>query len=190
MISAKAIAAIEKLFDDSLQANSIASPEDACVVTTLANVGQPDKAEKHQLVLITISSYSFRIVTLFDFNENAETAAHLAKVLHRTDKLLSGQALFDAYSEFINMVCGKVNREICTAVPHLGMSTPFALESACAQYLSTLKPTHIHPIEATVNQSVRFRITVCICAANDANLDFQIIHSAQHNTPTGEMELF
>jgi hypothetical protein len=90
----------------------------------------------------------------------------------------------------VNLICGKVNRDLGKAIFHSGLSTPFFLESTCAQYLSILNPTHTHIIDAVVNDNVHFSLTICICTAADAAIDFQMDQSTQTETATGEMELF
>jgi CheY-specific phosphatase CheX len=194
MISTNAVAAIKQLFEQSLREHCVSGPEDQCHVTSLNEMDAVrDKAEtreQQQLVVLNISSYAFRIVILFEFDEDAATTAHLAKISHRTVNSLQGQELLDTYSEFVNLICGKVNRDLGKAIFHSGLSTPFFLESTCAQYVSVLKPSHTHFIEALVNSVVRFKLTICICTAHDATIDFQVDMSKQAETSTGEMELF
>ncbi|HEY8084891.1 MAG TPA: hypothetical protein VIE69_04740 [Methylophilaceae bacterium] len=190
MISENAATAIRNLFEQSLREHSTSGAEDQCLITTSAEAAPYETEGMHQVVVLNISSYAFRIVILFRFNEDAATAAHLAKISHGIGKALDGQALLDAYSEFVNLICGKVNRDLGKAIFHSGLSTPFFLESTCAQYLSVLKPTYTHLIEAVVNDNVNFSLTVCVCTAPDVSIDFQMDQSAKVETTTGEMELF
>ncbi|HEY7986790.1 MAG TPA: hypothetical protein VIE17_07705 [Methylophilaceae bacterium] len=190
MISTGAATAIRHLFEQSLREHCTGGAEDKCLITTSAEAAPIETEGMHQVVVLNISSYAFRIVILFRFNEDTATAAHLAKISHRIGNALEGQALLDAYSEFVNLICGKVNRDLGKAIFHSGLSTPFFLESTCAQYLSILKPTHTHIIDAVVNDNVHFSLTICICTAADAAIDFQMDQSTQTETATGEMELF
>jgi hypothetical protein len=190
MISTNAVAAIKRLFEQSLRENCTSSPDDVCVITDVSGVAQTEQSEQHQVVVLNISSYAFRIVILFEFNEDAETTAHLAKISRRDSKTLQRQDVLDAYSEFVNLICGKVNRDLGKAIFHSGLSTPFFLESTCARYLSVLKPSHTHILDAVVNGDVHFCLTVCICAADDIAIDFEIDLATQVETTTGEMEMF
>jgi len=190
MMSTDAVAAIKRLFEQSLRENCISGPEDECLITNSSETVLPEERDQHQVVVLNISSYAFRIVILFEFNEDAETSAHLAKISHRDGKSLQRQDLLDAYSEFVNLICGKVNRDLGKSIFHSGLSTPFFLESTCARYLSILKPSHTHILDAVVNRNVHFCLTVCICAADDVSIDFQVDPAMQVETTTGEMELF
>jgi hypothetical protein len=190
MMSANAVADIRRLFEQSLRENCTSGPEDQCLITDAAETVVDEEHGQHQVVVLNISSYAFRIVILFEFNEDAETTAHLAKISRRESKSMQRQDMLDAYSEFVNLICGKVNRDLGKAIFHSGLSTPFFLESTCAQYLSILKPSHTHILDAVVNHNVHFCLTVCICTADDISIDFQIDPTAQVETTTGEMELF
>lgn len=191
MISAKAITSIGWLFEQAIRENSVAGGQDRCVVTSrpLAAMPQADAA-KRQLVVLNISSYVFRIVALFVFESDAATATHFARVLRSNQPQLQGQALLDAYAELTNMICGAVNRGLRADFRHSGMSTPFLLESSCADYVSILNPSHTHAYDVEINESVRFQLVVCSCVAASANLDFDIDRSTREEEVSGELELF
>jgi len=121
MINANTSTAIDWLFEKSVRDNSVPGPEDHCVVTRTTEIPSTDEGAKRKLVVLNISSYVFRIVALFDFDSDAATTAHLAKIARRTDQTLEGQALLDAYTEFVNMICGAVNRGLSAARLDTGM---------------------------------------------------------------------
>lgn len=188
MISAGAIASIEWLFEKALQDNSILGPEDRCLVKLQAKGGATVGSAAHHLVVLNISSYVFRIVALFDFDTAAPTAAHFAKLVHRSETL-EKQALLDAFGEFANRVCGEVNRGLSANFRHVGMSTPFALESTCLGYLSVLNPSQMSSFEVDINDALRFDVIICICVDSETSLDFHVDRSAQEEI-SGELELF
>jgi len=190
MISASAIASMEWLFDKALRDNSILGPEDNCVVASQADLALPVGSATHRLVVLNISSYVFRIVALFDFGTDAATVAHLAKIMRRGDEILKGQALLDAFGEFVNRICGEVNRGLSTNFRHVGMSTPFVLENTCVNYLSILKPSQVSTFEVAINDAVHFEAIVCICVDSATSLDFKIDRLAHEETSSGELELF
>lgn len=190
MITANASAAIDWLFEKAVRDNSVLGGEESCIVTRKAEMAAPVEEAKRQLVVLNISSYAFRIVALFDFGTDAATVAHLARLSRSGDKTLEGQALFDAYAEFVNMVCGAVNRGLCAELQHAGMSTPFLLESTCSRYVSVLGPTRVQAYEVAINDGVRFNFTVCVCVANATTLDFDIDRSENEAASSGELELF
>ncbi|CAK0753739.1 conserved hypothetical protein [Gammaproteobacteria bacterium] len=190
MISANVLSSLEWLFEKSIRGNSIQGPEDTCVVTFQSGASSPTETARHRLVVLNISSYIFRIVTLFDLDTDAATVSHLAKIMRRGNEILVDKSLLDAFGEFANIICGEVNRELSMKFRHIGMSTPFFLEYSCLPYVSILKPLHVCSAEVNINDSVHFRVVICICVDNEANLDFDIDRTEQPTVSTGSLELF
>ena len=188
MMTASATASMEWLFEKALRDNSVLGPEDNCAVRIMADMPPPVESATRQLVVLNISSYVFRIVALFDFDTAAPTAAHFAKLVHRSETL-EKQALLDAFGEFANRVCGEVNRGLSANFRHVGMSTPFALESTCLGYLSVLNPSQMSSFEVDINDALRFDVIICICVDSETSLDFHVDRSAQEEI-SGELELF
>lgn len=188
MITATAASSIAWLFEESVRSNS-AGKEDHCAIAMPSSL-TPLPTPEANLVVLNISSYLFRIVALIEFDNHPQTIRHLAKMLRRPTIELDGHARHDAYAEFLNMICGTVNRQLSTQFRHVGMSTPFFINAACADYLPTLKPAATKPFEITINQQTRFNLTVCTCVAKGKALDFNIDRNTQQDVSTGELELF
>ncbi len=189
MITTNTIHSINQLFEHSLRACSLPSPDDRCTITFRPDPPQVI-GEDHRLIVLTISSYGFRIVALSDFNMDTVTTSHLARMARSNSATLAGQALLDAYAEFLNMVCGGVNRSLNVVFPYTGMSTPFLLEHSCLQYLSVLNPAHTQYIDMVINDTVRFGFTVCLCVNQESPLDLRIDKTVQEASSSGELELF
>ncbi len=191
MITASALSSIEWLFEKSVRENSCVDPEDSCVVISLPEVASISKLVNRKLVVLNLSSYIFRIVALIEFNSDVSTLEYMAKISRSPDKKLDDHALLDAYAEFVNMICGAVNRRLNAEFGHVGLSTPFFLDSACVSYLSLLNPTAIKSFEFVINGLAHFRLTACICVARDETLDFEIDQSDdQEDASSGELEFF
>lgn len=190
MITQSAIAGIEWLFEKAVRENSVSGPEDSCSLSKLAVAKEVKDNEKQHLVVLTISSYLFRIVALFQFNKDQATIEHMARLSRSQTPELDEQALVDAYAELVNMVCGAVNRGLGTPFPHIGMSTPYALESSCANYMAALQPQYTQHYEVSVGDSVRFNLSLCLCAGADTSLDFRIDTYEAEEEASGELELF
>ncbi len=190
MISSNASASLEWLFEKSLRDNVVHDPADSCVVTFFSGVAPQDAKKQRRLVALNISSYLFRIVTLFGFDADAATAAQFARIMRRSDELLEGQALLDAFEEFANMVCGEVNRGLAATFRHVGMSTPFVLENSCLNYLTILQPSQVQTLRVAINDAVNLDVVVCICLDSETDLDFRIDRSEQVEASSGELEMF
>jgi hypothetical protein len=189
MISQSAKAGIEWLFEKAVRANTICDG-DSCTLVKVATEAPPPAKVSQQLVVLTISSYLFRIVTLFQFNDDAATNEHMVRMTRSQVPDLDTQALTDAYAERVNMVCGAVNRGLGVQFPHIGMSTPYMLESTCANYAAALEPQHLQRYEVTINDTMRFNLTICLCTGADTSLDFRIDTYEAEDESAGELEMF
>lgn len=186
MTGSNAIFAIQRLFEKSLRESCGREARGGVVMTPAP---PPGKGQSH-LIALSISSYLFRIVTLFDIACDRTTAAHLAKITLGGRHDAGRMVLRDTYAEFVNIVCGTAKRGLHAFFPHIGMSTPFFLESGCASHIDTLKPTHCRSLEAVVNDALRFRLTLCLFASPGSALDFHLDFHEEEDAPSGELEFF
>ena len=189
MMSANAGAALDWIFERAVYETISLGPEDRCAVKKITGKRERGADSSRQLIVLNISSYVFRIVALFEFELNAQTRAHLARIARSNAGQLSEQALLDACAELVNMICGSANRKLgesCLA----GMSTPFFLESSCAHHLSMLNPVHEQSFGVEINESVLFYFTLCVCAAGDVEVDFNVDRTIQEVASQGALELF
>lgn len=189
MISPGAEASIEGLFENAIRGNAVL-PDDQCLIDWRDGHALPPADDHRRLVALTVSTYLFRIVALFDFGTDAATATHMARLTRAGKARLDGQELLDAFSELCNVICGEVNRGLSSTFRHAGMSTPFVLERSCMAHVETLAPSALWLGRVTVNDSVGFSASICLCAGKDADLDFHIDTSARQLNLTGELELF
>lgn len=190
MISRDAREAVEWLFETAIRDHSVKDAEDVCEVSVLAEPQSSDgRSAASHLIVLNISSYLFRIVALFEFERDDAMKAQLAKLLGLDERGLDDHALFDAYAEFVNMVCGAVNRSL-SAQFHAGMSTPFVLESACVDHLSILQPTLQVALSTVINGDARFTLTLCIQVAPNETLDFKMERHETQVESSGELEFF
>jgi len=189
-VTVQAREAFDWVFDKSIRENCGYGLDEPCVITHMNAPPTLLENESHQLVVLNISSYVFRVVALFDFAMDSATYTHLEKLSRTPIRQQDKQAFLDACSEWVNMICGAVNRSLSGRFPHAGMSTPFALESSCAQYCSLLNPSWTRVFAVEINQSVRYNLNVCVCVANNITLDFNLDQSMHNDVSSGELELF
>jgi hypothetical protein len=190
MISQQAISGLETLFEHSIHEHSAHGQSGRSQVARRAQQDFLAGESPRHLVVQSISSYMFRIVTLFNFGKDMPMRSHLAAILRSTSARMEGSALLDGYAELANLICGSVNRGLSAVFPHAGMSTPFALDHACEQYVALLNPTLTHAYQIETDQAARFNMLVCICVARGSRLDFAIDQSAEAQSGSGELELF
>jgi hypothetical protein len=169
---------IEQAFHRALRATLTRAPDDVCAIvpaTGPGRGGQPGET----LLVVTISSFVFRLLTLFQVGGDPATRAYYVSSAQ--------QSLDEAFREFANMCCGALNRELSEQIPHLAMSIPYTLSSQCMAYLGELQPHFLSSSAVTINDSVQLQVTLCMCCS--AAVDF--VASAPVAEPAaGELEMF
>jgi len=184
MISERAKEGFSYLIQEALKNSLMASSDGICVIETVEDESQ---IKEKEIVVLTISSYLFRIITLFYFTLNEETKDHFAKVIRVPVADMDDSSFYDAIGEFGNMFSGALNRYVGKYFQYVGLSTPNILEKNCASYLSSLDYEYIKHFKIKLNNSITFHSSLCIC--DYADLDFEVENSTEDET-AGEMELF
>ncbi len=190
MISARAVDAIDWLFEKAVSEHCCREGQPPSVIAIRHERPAPVEQTNRHVVAINISSYLFRITLFFNFSTDRESIAYLARLSRCNEDSLEGQTLFDAYAEFVNMICGAANRDLHASFPHTGMSTPTVLDKACLHYLPLLKPVHVSQIEVGIGAGAGFLLTLCVCTAKEARLDFDLERTALPEPSSGEIEFF
>ena len=189
MVSNSAIASIEWLYEQAARDNSADGADGACELT-VADADPADDGTPRHLIVLSIASYVFRIVAMFSFARDAATAGWMARRVRAQSETIAGQELDDAFAELVNMICGAVNRRLVEHFPHVGMSTPFVLESGCGAHLAMLDPLHVRRFHVALGDSVSYRLTLCLCAGANSEMDFQVDRRVVAEESAGELELF
>jgi hypothetical protein len=184
MISERAKTSFNKLLSQAISEHLVAGPSDTCEVQALT---QLKRLEEREFVILTISSYLFRLMVLFHFTFDPKSREHFASLMNTAAKDMDRQAFNDAVAEFGNLACGALNRELGKYFPHVGMSTPNILERECLEHLSALDATYLKHFRILVNGTTEFHATLCVSVFGD--LDFLSETKTAEET-TGELELF
>jgi hypothetical protein len=196
VISASAKESFERILQKAAQTRLTVDPADTCQIVLQARQGAgtsadstvnaplartaTDRANVANVVVLTISSISFRLLLMLHVSEDAATVEYYTK----GD---AERAFSEVFQEICNLCCGAINQELLRYFPDLGMSTPYVLSARCLPYLEGLKPELLETWAVTINDSVRLSATLCVCA--HAPLDFTADVSVAEDT-SGELELF
>ena len=140
-----------------------------------------------KMVVLTVSSYLFRLMAMFYFTPDAATRAHFARLNNIDEAEMSEQTFMDAIAESGNLCCGILNRDLGNFFPHIGMSTPNVIDSNCAAYLQTLNCQHVRHFAVDMDGAPRFHVTLSVSAY--ADIDFAV-SAEELGSDTGELELF
>ena len=170
---------VDFIFTKAAKANLCMSADDSVEITALPTGKMIETPEKN-IVVLTISSYLFRLLTIFHVNRDKGTEAYFTK----GD---SNAHFFEAVSELGNMCCGAMNRDLGNYFPHLGMSKPYVLDSKCLPFLKELKPNYVSQHNIVINGSLNLHATLCMCSY--APVDFRVDMSIAEEA-TGALEMF
>ncbi|MBA3056487.1 MAG: hypothetical protein KJ614_18900 [Gammaproteobacteria bacterium] len=184
MISNNARDGFDYMFMQGLKGGLLASPEDNFEISVLPDLSE---VKESKLVILTVSSYLFRLMVLIYFTPDQATREHFARVNKSSVEGMSERDFDDAISECGNISCGILNRELAHFFPNIGMSTPNILDKDCSSYLAILNTGHVQHLRVDINETVHFHASLCVCAY--ADLDFKV-EISEEEANTGELELF
>lgn len=179
MISASAQQGIDRIFTKAARSNLVIDAADQIVIEPLKE-GRTIEPPEEQFLVLTISSYRFRLLTMLHYSRNKKTNAYFNK---------SGDlAAFDNnFGEIGNLCCGAMKRDFGHHFMHLGLSTPFTLDNKCMPFLGELKPSYVKQYKIDINDSVGMHATLCLCAYDE--IHFEVAHEVAEES-SGGLELF
>jgi hypothetical protein len=164
-------------FERCARASLVRSPDDVIEIspapTAATLAGDP-------LLLITTSSFSFRLLTIFHVEDNEINRAYFVPAA-------AGVSLQDGFAEMANLCCGALNREMAPCFPHLAMSIPSRLSARCLEHLPQFQPECVARFSININSAVRIGVTLCMCCT--AAVEIPITLSSVQQS-SGELEMF
>ncbi len=184
-ISAAAKASFELLVQTALRRALSAEGQSAGAQSLDA---LPVKMAEEHAVVLTVSSYKFRLLVALYYCMNEETKGHFALLNKQEMEGWSDEAFLDALRECGNIACGAINRDLGLHFPHVGMSTPNVLSIGALAYAGDLGSSFTQHLLIT-GLPVEFHASLYVAA--DEPLDFKAEEeSLEDNADTGEMEMF
>ncbi|MBC7983242.1 MAG: hypothetical protein H7Y02_05235 [Candidatus Obscuribacterales bacterium] len=165
--------------------NALVATGESCPVTPIDDAS----ATEREVVMFTVSSYTFRILLFIHFESNAATRAHFGRLADKSVDEMAGERFLDAMMERGNLLCGALNRELALFFPHIGMSTPCILHRSAVEHIGAVTPAFTRRYRAQVSADLALRLTIAVCAF--ADLDFPFDHRAVDETKAAsELEIF
>ncbi len=184
MISQPAKDAFDYIMSGALKGALCASPEEQCEVEVIHDT---KAITEKKVVLLTVSSYLFRVMTLLYFTLDRNTKQHFANLNKVEPETMSESDHLDVIGECGNIFCGALNRELARHFPHLGMSTPNVLDRDCVDYLDQLDAGYIKHFKVRINDALTMHASLCVC--DFADIDFTV-DMTQTEESNGELEMF
>ncbi|MCG8313182.1 MAG: hypothetical protein MI976_08195 [Pseudomonadales bacterium] len=90
-----------------------------------------DQFAMSHCIVLTISSFRFRVMVILHMNFDDRVRHFLADLLGIKLQEADSESLMDRLMELCNSFCGHVKRHLQDTCPPLGMSTPNLLDSSC-----------------------------------------------------------
>jgi hypothetical protein len=182
MLNEQSKANLESFFRRVATTGLVRDPTHTCVIATdesrRAGVQPGEK-----LVVITISSFTFRLLVIFHIGESPGMREYFGAQA-------GGQPLEEMFYEIGNMCCGALNTQMMRDFPHLAMSIPNSLGGACVEFLDELRPQYVSTHVVTLNETAQLRVTLCLCCSAPVTFSAAASVATATTATTGELELF
>jgi hypothetical protein len=179
MLNAQTTKNIADAFHRSVQATLVRNPGDACLIVPSAAPHSGTKAPA-KLLMITISSFSFRLVTVFRIPQEPQTNDYYTGGAKNT--------LDEVFAEVANMCCGAFGRELAGQFKHLAMSVPYGLDAHCVDFLNNLQPSFQASYDISINAAARIWAAIFMCCTRP--VEFTPAAAIETAHVGGELELF
>jgi hypothetical protein len=153
-------------------------------------------------VVLTVSSYLFRLLAIVYFRDDAATRAFFAgtSAAETIDAAgaegspvtatLTEQEFLDRIGECGNMLCGSLNRDLGRHFPHVGMSTPNIIDRDCMRYVDLLGCGLKRHYRISLPDDLVMHASLCV--SDYGTVDFHVEPAAaqEEDVSTGELEFF
>jgi hypothetical protein len=179
MLSGQTIKNLADAFRRAAGATLVRTTGDACNIVSATAVA-PGVKLSPKLLMITISSFTFRLVTVFQVAAEQPTRDYYAGETQGS--------VDETFAEMANMCCGALGRELSAQFKHLAMSIPYDLESQCTEFLDELKPSFRASYDITINEAAHLRVTLCMCCSRPVEFTPAAVVEVSH--VGGELEMF
>jgi hypothetical protein len=183
MISNNAKQTIDQMVLRAIRASPLLRPDVSRFIDVQSNLA---RLATEQAVVLTVSSYVFRLTFMIHFSSDDLTRAHFAALNPVAASDLDDREYLDAIRECGNVCCGNLNRDLVRFFPHVGMSTPNIIDRRCVDYIDKLGEGYVQHFVLSDEAGPPFAVTVCVNAF--AEIDFT--GDFADTEETGALEMF
>ena len=157
---------------------------------TIEPVTDENEIGKRQFIMLTVSSYDFRMMVLLHFARNASSLKYVEETLQLAPDALEQSRYEDYLSEVGNTFCGAYKRELGKSFPYLGMSTPNLLFPESLQYIKTWPVEYETHLRVHDGGQAEFFGSLYIASTENLDFDPQELTSQVEEVETGALEMF
>ena len=186
MITARAKVGIDKLFprclEESLRSEAHPSWRMQSVDAKSINA--------KSFIMLTISSYDFRLIVLLHFTSDNASMQHVAGSFKISSDALTVSQYEDYLSEVGNIICGAIKRGLFQFFPHLGMSSPNQLSCESLKYVESYSIDHAIHIKAKAEDGTEFYSSLYVSSFGELDFDPVALSKVEEKVEMGALELF
>lgn len=180
---------LQKAFEQTLKTNAPNTH------WSLKQIDGINAAKHEHCVVLTISSFKFRIMCLLHLSLNKTTKQFVADAIGVKTEDLDETAYLDYLLEMSNSFCGNLKRLLQNTCPPLGMSTPNLLDRTCLSFDNVFSISHQAHCSAIADYSepALFGASVLVNLQNPQDFKlphYQDIEAESEVDNSGELELF
>ncbi len=187
MISQRAKNGFEKLLHRCLE-ESLRT--DAHPAWQMQPVTEPEDMKVQRFIMLTVSSYDFRLMVLLHFSCDEVSTKYVADSLRLGSAELTMTRFHDFLAEVGNNYCGTFKRELGQYFPHLGMSTPNQLGRESLKHVKSWPIDHEVHVKAQAEEGAEFYGSLYVSSFGE--LDFDLVQQSENEAKEemGALELF
>lgn len=179
--------ALTKLLTGSLEETLKTEAYSAWALQTLTSA---DQVVAPEFIMLTISSYDFRIFVLLHSSCSGPSMRYAADALHMPLEQLTTPRYYDFMGELGNRFCGAFKRDLSHCFPHMGMSTPNRLRSESLKHLKSLSLAYDIHISAKASEEATFCASLYVSVYGTREFRLDNLPKAKEQIEGGALELF
>lgn len=143
------------------------------------------------MAVLSIASYSFRVITALHFAHDARTREWIAAIVGQDEREMGPQQFIDAVCEIGNMCCGAMNRELGAFYDCLGLSTPQILDIRSLPHMAQIGTDHLQHFRIDLPNGLLggLPLHATLCARAYTPMDFHW-KAPEVEEVAGELEFF
>lgn len=187
MISQRAKTGFENLLQGCLE-ESLRTEEHP--TWQMQPAAEPNDTGVLRFILLTVSSYDFRLMVLLHFSCDAASTKYVADRLKLGCAELPLTRYYDFLAEIGNNFCGAFKRELGQYFPHLGMSTPNQLGRESLKHVKSWPIDHEVHIKAHAEEGAEFYGSLYVSSFGELDFDLVRQTKTEETVEMGALELF
>lgn len=150
----------------------------------------PKAIQAKRFIMLTISSYDFRLIVLLHFSSDTASMKYVADCLKIASEELTIIQYQDYLSEIGNILCGSIKRWLFQSFPHLGMSTPNQLGCESLKYIESYSIDHALHLQTKAADGTEFYSSLYVTSKSQLDFDPLALLKREEQVEMGALELF